>query len=65
MTILGTVRDYTRAVNAFLTTGLENGANTDFTKRKLIGIGHSMGAAALYASYQAHIFPVRLIDVLL
>ncbi|PAV21569.1 alpha beta-hydrolase [Pyrrhoderma noxium] len=42
-----TVRDYTRAVNAFLTTGLENRANTDFTKRKLIGIGHSMGAAAL------------------
>lgn len=28
--------------------GLGKGVNVDFTKRKLVGIGHSMGAISLY-----------------
>ncbi len=38
--------DYGRSVHAFL-TGLGTGVNVDFSKRRLVGIGHSMGAVAL------------------
>ncbi|RDB15645.1 Abhydrolase domain-containing protein mpaH [Hypsizygus marmoreus] len=36
------------AVHQFLTAGVTRGAKVDFTKRKLVGIGHSIGAAALF-----------------
>ncbi|KAI5121764.1 hypothetical protein M0805_009575 [Coniferiporia weirii] len=38
---------YARASHEFLTAGTTRGAKVDFTKRRLVGIGHSMGAAAL------------------
>ncbi|KAF9037381.1 alpha/beta-hydrolase [Hymenopellis radicata] len=41
--------DYGRSVHAFL-TGLGTGVNVDFSKRRLVGIGHSMGAVALLLS---------------
>ena len=39
--------EYTRSIHMLL-AGLGKGINVDFTKRKLVGIGHSMGAVALY-----------------
>ncbi|KAJ3503701.1 hypothetical protein NLJ89_g8315 [Agrocybe chaxingu] len=36
------------AAYAFLSAGASQGAKIDFRKRKLVGIGHSIGAAALF-----------------
>lgn len=44
----GPTREYARAAHIFLTAGPREGAGVDFMKRKLIGIGHSFGAASLY-----------------
>ncbi|TFK67617.1 alpha/beta-hydrolase [Pluteus cervinus] len=41
--------EYARSIHAFL-AGLGIGVNTDFTKRKLVGIGHSMGAVSVLLS---------------
>ncbi|EJD00106.1 alpha/beta-hydrolase [Fomitiporia mediterranea MF3/22] len=38
---------YSRAAMEFLTAGEERGAKIDFSKRRLVGVGHSMGAAAM------------------
>ena len=40
--------EYARSVHLFL-SGLYPGVGVDFAKRKLVGIGHSMGCIALYA----------------
>lgn len=39
--------DYGRAVAQFLRAGPARGAKVDFTKRKLWGLGHSMGAVSM------------------
>ena len=39
--------EYARSVHDFL-TGQGKGIPVDFSSRKLVGIGHSMGAVALY-----------------
>ncbi|GBE85089.1 alpha/beta-hydrolase [Sparassis crispa] len=39
-------QEYARAVHIFL-TGLGTGVDVDFSDRKLVGIGHSMGAIAM------------------
>ncbi|KAI0943270.1 hypothetical protein AcW1_002479 [Taiwanofungus camphoratus] len=39
-------QEYARAVHALL-TGLGTGVDVDFSQRKLVGIGHSMGAVAM------------------
>ncbi|THU80153.1 hypothetical protein K435DRAFT_696294 [Dendrothele bispora CBS 962.96] len=41
--------DYGRVIHAFL-TGLGTGVDVDFTKHKLVGVGHSMGAIATLLS---------------
>ncbi|KAF5319886.1 hypothetical protein D9758_017851 [Tetrapyrgos nigripes] len=40
-------REYSRAAHAFLNAGRSRGAMVDFSKRTLIGIGHSSGVPAL------------------
>ena len=52
--------EYARSVHLFL-SGLYPGVDVDFTKRNLVGIGHSMGCIALYAS---RISPVPLLQPL-
>ncbi|KAG6817019.1 hypothetical protein H0H87_000641 [Tephrocybe sp. NHM501043] len=41
--------EYARAIHTFL-TGFGSGVDVDFSTRRLIGIGHSMGAASLILS---------------
>ncbi|KAH9848691.1 Alpha/beta hydrolase fold-1 [Lenzites betulinus] len=41
--------EYARAVHLFL-AGLGTGVDVDFSKRKLVGVGHSMGATAIILS---------------
>ncbi|KAF8148394.1 alpha/beta-hydrolase [Crassisporium funariophilum] len=41
-------RTIASAAHAFLTAGTSEGARVDFSKRRLVGIGHSIGAAALF-----------------
>lgn len=43
---LGSPSEYGRAVHTFLTEGA-NAVGVDFTKRRLVGICHSVGAPAL------------------
>jgi len=45
--LVGSPTDYARAAHIFLTAGTLAGAKVDFSRRKLIGVGHSIGAAAL------------------
>ncbi|KAI0654112.1 alpha/beta-hydrolase [Cubamyces menziesii] len=42
--------EYARAVHLFL-AGLGKGVDVDFSSRKLVGIGHSMGATAIILSH--------------
>jgi hypothetical protein len=48
-TIIITVpwEEYGRVIHAFL-TGFGTGVDVDFSTRRLVGIGHSMGAVGLY-----------------
>jgi pimeloyl-ACP methyl ester carboxylesterase len=41
-------REYTKAAHRFLTAGTQAGARIDFSKRRIIGVGHSVGAPALF-----------------
>ncbi|KAG6810634.1 hypothetical protein H0H92_011039 [Tricholoma furcatifolium] len=41
--------EYARAIHTFL-TGLGTGVNVDFSTRRLVGVGHSMGAVCLMLS---------------
>ncbi|KAF9011167.1 hypothetical protein BDQ17DRAFT_1405670 [Cyathus striatus] len=41
------VMEYVHALEAFLSAGIHRGARVDFSKRKLVGIGHSIGAVSL------------------
>lgn len=42
-----TCAKYATAVHHFLTAGPEHGAQIDFKKRNLVGIGHSLGAVSM------------------
>jgi hypothetical protein len=42
-----TCQKYAHAVHSFLTTGINEGAQTNFASRRLVGIGHSLGANAM------------------
>ena len=42
-----TCQKYAHAVHSFLTAGINEGAQTDFGSRRLVGIGHSLGANAM------------------
>ncbi|KII93753.1 hypothetical protein PLICRDRAFT_403847 [Plicaturopsis crispa FD-325 SS-3] len=41
-------KQHARAAHAFLTADASQGARIDFSTRKIVGIGHSIGAAALF-----------------
>jgi hypothetical protein len=43
--------EYGRVIHAFL-TGFGTGVNIDFSTHRLVGIGHSMGAVALYVNFR-------------
>ncbi|KAH9911586.1 Alpha/Beta hydrolase protein [Fomitopsis serialis] len=64
--------EYARAVHIFL-SGLGRGVDVDFSKRKLVGIGHSMGCIALYVfttlqrttqDHRKHLLPETQLRVL-
>ncbi|KAF9254421.1 hypothetical protein L218DRAFT_968158 [Marasmius fiardii PR-910] len=40
--------EYAKAVHTFLTAGKDKGAKIDFSRRRLVGIGHSAGAAGMF-----------------
>lgn len=44
----GAPKEYARAAHIFLTAGTSAGAKVDFSRRKLVAVGHSVGATALY-----------------
>ncbi|KAF5375300.1 hypothetical protein D9757_009666 [Collybiopsis confluens] len=41
-------REYAKAAHIFLTAGVDKGARVDFSRRRLVGIGHSVGASAMF-----------------
>ncbi|KAG7095594.1 hypothetical protein E1B28_006324 [Marasmius oreades] len=41
-------REYAKAAHIFLTAGTDKGARVDFSRRRLVGIGHSVGASAMF-----------------
>ncbi|KAK1218844.1 hypothetical protein PQX77_018460 [Marasmius sp. AFHP31] len=41
-------RQYAKAAHLFLTAGINDGAKVDFSRRRLVGIGHSVGASAMF-----------------
>ncbi|KAL0565216.1 hypothetical protein V5O48_016810 [Marasmius crinis-equi] len=41
-------REYAKTAHIFLTAGSEKGARVDFSRRRLVGIGHSVGASAMF-----------------
>ena len=43
--------EYARIIHDLL-TGLGKGIDVDFADRRLVGVGHSMGAIALYALFK-------------
>ncbi|KAF8719049.1 hypothetical protein AX14_011527 [Amanita brunnescens Koide BX004] len=47
-----TCQKYAHVVYSFLTAGINEGAQTDFGSRRLIGIGHSLGANAMLLAQQ-------------
>ncbi|KAI0329983.1 hypothetical protein GY45DRAFT_1324220 [Cubamyces sp. BRFM 1775] len=55
--------EYARAVHLFL-AGLGKGVDVDFSTRKLVGIGHSMGATAIILS-QTYQPPLPYVSVIL
>ncbi|KAI9056283.1 alpha/beta-hydrolase [Trametes sanguinea] len=55
--------EYARAVHLFL-AGLGEGVDVDFSGRKLVGIGHSMGASAIILS-QTYYPPLPYISTIL
>jgi len=44
-----TCQKYAQAVHHFISAGPSHGAQIDFRKRNLVGIGHSLGANAMWA----------------
>ncbi|KAF8998958.1 hypothetical protein BDQ17DRAFT_1247067, partial [Cyathus striatus] len=49
--------EYVRAVKAFLLADIHHGACIDFSERRLVGIGHSMGAVTLYVHLPWSLIP--------
>ncbi|KAF8351703.1 hypothetical protein F5887DRAFT_931961 [Amanita rubescens] len=47
-----TCQKYACAVHSFLTAGINEGAKVDFASRRLVGIGHSLGANALLLTHR-------------
>ncbi|KAI0634069.1 alpha/beta-hydrolase [Trametes polyzona] len=55
--------EYARAVHLFL-AGLGSGVDVDFSQRKIVGLGHSMGASAIILS-QTYQPPLPYVSVIL
>ncbi|KAK2459368.1 hypothetical protein APHAL10511_008612 [Amanita phalloides] len=47
-----TCQKYAHAIHSFLSAGVNEGARVNFEKRRLVGIGHSLGANAILLAQQ-------------
>jgi len=55
--LLVSCEKYAQAVGRFLSTGPNYGARVDFQKRNLVGIGHSLGANAMWVLFLTRFRP--------
>ena len=55
--LLVSCEKYAQAIRRFISAGLNHGAHVDFQKRNLVGIGHSLGANAMWVLFPTQFHP--------